>query len=56
MTTIHEAIALAKQEQAAGFIRSYYVENGKVYAESTEGGLYVWFTDEPVRHDPHFDI
>ena len=32
MTTINEAIELAKQEQAAGFIRSYYSENGKVYA------------------------
>ena len=56
MATLDEAIALAEQELAAGFIAAYGKEaNGDgeyiVWAESPDGGIYTWWTpeDDPDR-------
>lgn len=49
MMSFDEAFALAEQEKRAGNVESFYVENGAIYAESPEGGFYVWFSPEPVR-------
>lgn len=42
-TTLLEALALVKSEIKAGYVASYYVEDGVIMAESPEGGFYQWF-------------
>lgn len=56
MTSFSDALTLAKQEQNAGNIASYYIEGGAIYAESPDGGFYTWFSPEHQASDPHFDI
>lgn len=55
MTTIHQALALAHQEEALGNIEGFWVDratrNGPViWATSPDGGDYVWWT--PADENP----
>lgn len=43
MTTIHEALALAKTERVAGHIKDFWIAGRRIYAESPDGGTYTWF-------------
>lgn len=54
MTTLNEAIEVARKERLAGNIKSYTVTGGNIYAVSPHGGEYVFYAE--AWHGPDGEV